>query len=140
MVRSVRRPQSGNSGLISTGRLGRGFRLNTYSDSIGPGGVRGEPNLIRSSCAAIKRRGAVLKLTAVHPAAVTFKDLDVPAGDLTVFVDMQAQYPLEGFTADTFVPRRADVSFSKLPSYGEGPRNDSYSRLGCSVHTGGKKL
>jgi hypothetical protein len=63
------------------------------------------------------------------PMVVTLKNLAVPAGDLTVFAEMQALDPMEGFGADTFVPRRVDVAFSKLPNYGEGRYDSYYSSL-----------
>jgi len=60
---------------------------------------------------------------------VTIKDCAVPAGDLTLVVDMQALEPLEGFTADHFVPRKVEAVFSQVPAYGEKRYDSSYAAL-----------
>jgi hypothetical protein len=61
---------------------------------------------------------------------VTLKNLAVPAGDLTLYVDLQSLDPLEGFTMNDYVPRDIDVAFSQLPDYGEGKRiNPEYTDL-----------
>ncbi len=69
------------------------------------------------------------------PMTVTLKDLAVPAGDLTVFVEMQAVDPLEGFGADTFVPRKVEVQFSKVPRYGENRYDSYYTELNGYIGT-----
>ncbi|MGE4490289.1 MAG: hypothetical protein AB7E95_12175, partial [Kiritimatiellales bacterium] len=64
------------------------------------------------------------------PMTVTLKDLKVPAGDLTLFVTMEAVDPLDGFSADDRVPRLVQAEFSAVPDYGEGRRvNEFYSDL-----------
>jgi hypothetical protein len=66
---------------------------------------------------------------------VTLKNLKAPKGDLTVFAEMQALDPLEGFSAETFVPRKVDVQFSKVPSYGEGRVDAYYTGLNGYIGT-----
>jgi hypothetical protein len=95
--------------------------------------------------AKLAAEGAVLTRHAdrieIAPAAgaervtVTLKDLAVPAGDLTVFVEMQALDPLEGFSADTFVPRSVDARFSKVPEYGEHRYDSYYTELNGYIGT-----
>ncbi len=83
--------------------------------------------LVAEGC-VLTRNGDALDIVATgttNEMVVTLKNLAVPPGDLTVFVELQAIDPLEGFSADTFVPRRVNARFSKVPSYGEG-RYDSY--------------
>jgi hypothetical protein len=69
------------------------------------------------------------------PVTVTLKDLKVPAGDLTIFLDMQAIDPLDGFGADTFVPRNVSVDFSEVPDYGEKRYNAYYTELNGYIGT-----
>jgi hypothetical protein len=101
--------------------------------------VRATPDLLKGAglAAPLEAKGCVLQRAAggdavdIAPTAgsaamvVTLKNVAVPAGDVTVFVEMQALDPLEGFPAETHVPRMVRASFSKVPSYGEG-RYDSY--------------
>ncbi|MCF7817342.1 MAG: hypothetical protein K9M54_05610 [Kiritimatiellales bacterium] len=54
------------------------------------------------------------------------KALEVPAGDLTVFVEMQALDPLEGFSRDDYVPRLVHGDLSPLPDYGESRRLNGF--------------
>ncbi len=67
---------------------------------------------------------------ALQPMTVTLKNLNVPPGDLTIFVTMEAADPLEGFTPDARVPRLVQAEFSKVPDHGEGRRvNEFYTDL-----------
>ncbi|MCK9509325.1 MAG: hypothetical protein M0Q54_12885, partial [Pigmentiphaga sp.] len=49
-----------------------------------------------------------------------FKNMDLPAGDLTFFIDSKSLDPLHGFTNEDRVPRILYTEFSNLPDYGEG--------------------
>ena len=88
-------------------------------------------SLVAQGCSLTRHDGKIdiAPTTDSDSMTVTLKDLAVPAGDLTVFIDMQALDPLEGFTADTFVPRRVQVRFSKVPSYGENRDDSLYTEL-----------
>ena len=68
---------------------------------------------------------------------VTLTNLNVPAGDLTVFVEMTALDPLEGFTISDRVPRSVRVHFSKTPSYDEGRYDAYYTDLNGYIGTHG---
>jgi len=70
-----------------------------------------------------------------EPMTVTLKDLAVPAGDVTIFLEMQAVDPLDGFSADCFVPRKVEVRFSKVPAYGEQRYDSYYTELNGYIGT-----
>ncbi len=85
--------------------------------------------LITEGC-GIQRHEQGLLITAASTGdtdlmVVTLTDVQVPAGDLTIFVEMTALDPLEGFHRDDHVPRAVHGHFSKVPDYGEG-RYDAY--------------
>lgn len=63
------------------------------------------------------------------PMTVTLRDLAVPAGDLTLVIELQALDPLDGFPADSFVPRQVSATFSRVPDYGEKRYNSFYAEL-----------
>lgn len=73
-------------------------------------------------------------------ATIVLKGLKVPAGDLTLFLDMQAIDPLDGFGADTYVPRNVSVSFPEVPDYGEGRYNAFYTELNGYIGTHRRSL
>jgi hypothetical protein len=100
--------------------------------------VRVTPDLLKGAgLSALEAKDCVLTPSATgdgldiapaseaSPMVVTLRNLAVPAGDVTVFVEMQALDPLEGFSSEAYVPRMVRAAFSKLPTYGEG-RYDSY--------------
>ena len=84
-------------------------------------------NLAAQGC-TVTEAGDHLEIAAsgTGPMTVTLKGLAVPAGDLTLYLDLQALDPLEGFTTNDYVPRQVNVAFSQLPDYGEGRQLDSY--------------
>ncbi len=87
----------------------------------------------------LTRRGDRLEITptagTTGAMTVTLRQLAVPAGDLTIFVEMQALEPLEGFAADTFVPRSVAVRFSQVPTYGEKRYESYYTELNGYIGT-----
>ena len=58
--------------------------------------------------------------------SVTLSDVNLPSGDITVFIDAQAIDPLEGMTLTDKVPRSFYCTLSNLPNYGEGNTVNSY--------------
>ena len=67
----------------------------------------------------------------------TLKDFQLPAGDVTFFVEMEAVEPLEGFTKEDRVPRAVYLRLSKTPSYGEGRYDSAYTDLNGYIGTHG---
>lgn len=106
-----------------------------------PAGERLTPRLHAEGC-ALQQDGGKTVITAAAGAdagsmRVTMKDLDVPEGDLTIFVEMEALEPLDGFTNETRVPRLVRARFSKVPDYGEGRDNADYADLYGYIGTHG---
>lgn len=59
-----------------------------------------------------------------------FKNLNLPSGDLTFFLDSKSLEPLDGFKPEDKVPRIISASFCNLPHYGESNRvNEFYKNL-----------
>ncbi|MFZ5831230.1 MAG: hypothetical protein ACOY3P_14155 [Planctomycetota bacterium] len=71
---------------------------------------------------------------------LTLPDLALPAGDVTLFVEMESLEPLEGFSTEDRVPRLVRAEFSKLPDYGEGRYNEYHTDLYGYIGTHGPSL
>ena len=91
-------------------------------------GGNGLSATINAKGCTVTKAGDHLEIAAsgTGPMTLTLKDLAVPAGDLTIYLDLQALDPLEGFTTNDYVPRLVNVAFSQLPDYGESKQLDSY--------------
>ena len=60
----------------------------------------------------------------------SIREVDLPAGDLTFFLEARAVDPLEGFTQEDRVPRIVWLRPRTLPDYGEGShRNDYFTSI-----------
>ena len=89
------------------------------------------PRLEAAGC-SLQPQGSALAVTPASgggPMKITLKNLAVPAGDLTLFLEMEAVDPLEGFAKEARVPRAVHARFSKVPDYGEGRYNEMYTNL-----------
>ncbi|MEY4485338.1 MAG: hypothetical protein RL693_2790, partial [Verrucomicrobiota bacterium] len=75
------------------------------------------------------------------PMTVTVKGVTVPAnGDLTVYVEMQALEPLEGFDMKSPVPRAVCVEFSQFPKIESRKLDEYYRTLNGYMGTQKKSL
>jgi len=73
-------------------------------------------------------RELVFAGTATSPltaSELTFTNLFVPAGDLTIYLDIMMTDPLSGFVQDLPVPRAVSATLSPLPDYAEGKNNQA---------------
>lgn len=100
--------------------------------------------LVAKGC-TLKQQGKGLVITAKSESdadsmTVTLKDMDVPPGDLTVYVLMTAVDPLEGFAVEDRVPRLVRGHFSKTPEYGEGRYDSYYTDLYGYIGTQGPSI
>lgn len=91
------------------------------------------PN-ITSSDAVFSNKGDALEIAAKQKHSgkylnLTIKDVELPEGDVTIFVETQSLEPLEGLTASDWVPRVFYLTIDGLPDYGEGRYNKFYSDL-----------
>jgi len=60
----------------------------------------------------------------------SIKNVELPAGDVTIFVKARAIDPLDGFNTGDRVPRIMWLRPATLPDYGEGDRlNEYYTRI-----------
>lgn len=102
------------------------------------------PRLKAEGCSLRQDAGPLLvraeEGTPAEPMRVTLQGVEVPAGDLTLFVEMEALDPLEGFTKETRVPRAVRARFSKVPDYGEGRYNACYADLYGYIGTHGPSV
>ena len=61
---------------------------------------------------------------------LTLKNIELPQGDITIFIDAQAVDPSEGLSLTDLVPRIMWTTLSDLPDYGEGKNtNVMYNNL-----------
>jgi hypothetical protein len=69
-------------------------------------------------------------LSISRDMTITFKGLNLPSGDITIFVDACAVEPSEGLSVDDRVPRIMWAKMNNLPDYGEGKNvNTFYNNL-----------
>ena len=93
--------------------------------------------LLRFSCFQQRDRDRFQESRKEPADARDLTGLQVPAGDLTLYANVQAIDPLQDFAREDWVPRIVRASMTGIPDYRGGQENTRYTRTpsGCSGPT-----